>query len=197
VIISFFDFDGTITTKDTLWQIIRYQKGSFAMYTGVLRLLPALVAFKLKRIPAQEMKERVLTHFFANMKEEAFRRGCEDFCAIALPKLLREKALATIQQHQQNGSKVVVVTASPRYWVEPWCRKMGIQCIGSEMEVANEMITGRLLGINCNGEEKVKRIRQEFKLESYRVIYAYGDSAGDLPMLALAGDKASFKPFRG
>ncbi|MBV7530115.1 HAD family hydrolase [Chitinophaga sp. sic0106] len=194
--IAFFDFDGTITTRDTLWQIIRYQKGSVAMYAGIIRLLPALLAFKLKRIPAQEMKERVLAHYFGSMEEAVFRKGCEDFCAIALPGMLRDKALATIKKHQANGNIVVVVTASPRYWVEPWCKTLQIQCIGSELMVSNGRITGKIQGTNCNGEEKVNRIKKEFRLDNYRAIYAYGDSAGDLPMLALAGDKGTFKPFR-
>ena len=71
--IAFFDFDGTITDTDTLWQIIRFQKGNGAMYRGVLQLLPGLLQLKLKLIPAQEMKEKVLRHFFAGMKENDFQ----------------------------------------------------------------------------------------------------------------------------
>ncbi len=36
--IAFFDFDGTITRKDTLFEIIRYQKGPLALYAGMLLL---------------------------------------------------------------------------------------------------------------------------------------------------------------
>ncbi|MFB6458040.1 HAD-IB family hydrolase [Chitinophaga sp. Hz27] len=196
MIIAFFDFDGTITNTDTLWQIIRYQKGPGAMYRGILRLLPALLQFKLKQIPAQKMKEKVLRHFFSDMKESDFQAGCNAFCKDALPKMIRIKALDAIREHQRSGHEVVVVTASAYNWVAPWCEQHNIRCIGSVMEVMDEAITGKLQGINCNGEEKVNRIKQVYNLNDYTEIYAYGDSSGDKPMLALAGNKANFKPFR-
>ncbi|RAJ79304.1 HAD superfamily hydrolase (TIGR01490 family) [Chitinophaga dinghuensis] len=195
--IAFFDFDGTITTKDTLWEIIRFQRGQTALVSGVVRLLPSLLGFKLQRIPAQQMKEKVLTHFFGNMPAAKFAEACNRFCEEALPGFIREQALEAIRQHQQQGHEVVVVTASATHWVAPWCQAMGIKCIGSELEVRHEMITGKLQGINCNGEEKVERIRRVYHLQDYTNIYAYGDSSGDKPMLALAGNYAHFRPFRG
>jgi hypothetical protein len=53
----------------------------------------------------------------------------------------------------------------------------------------------RLIAANCYGQEKVTRICAELDLSEYNSIYAYGDSSGDKPMLALA-DKAFYKPFR-
>ncbi|CAL1518268.1 HAD family hydrolase [Chitinophaga sp. MM2321] len=193
--IAFFDFDGTITRKDTLWEIIRFHKGRAAMYTGMARLLPALLLFKMKQIPAQEMKERVLKYYFGEMTEQEFISGCEKFCQQRLPVLIREQALTAIRNHQQQGHRVVVVTASAQHWVAPWCNTENIGCIGSRMEVKDQYITGNLVGINCNGEEKVARIKQEFDLTQFNEIFAYGDSKGDKPMLALA-QHAAYKPFR-
>lgn len=193
--IAFFDFDGTITHKDTMWEIIRFQKGSAALYRGIARLAPGLVRFKLGRQTAQESKEQVLRHFFGGMPEEQFTENCRRFCRERLPLLVREPALAAIRKHQQEGRQVVVVTASAHNWVEPWCVAQGIDCIASTLEVQDGRITGRLSGVNCNGEEKVVRIQQRFNLHDYTDIYAYGDTSGDQPMLALA-QYATYKPFR-
>lgn len=192
--IAFFDFDGTITNKDTLWEIIRFHRGRAAMYAGIVQLLPALLRFKLKMTPAQDMKEQVLDYFFGEMSASDFAAGCEDFCRERLPSLIRPLALTAIRKHQQQGHHVVVVTASAQDWVAPWCRKENIVCLGTRLEVKNKQITGKIQGINCNGEEKVSRIRQAYRLENFREIYAYGDSEGDRPMLALA-QYAHFKPF--
>ncbi|HEY0608667.1 MAG TPA: haloacid dehalogenase-like hydrolase, partial [Chitinophaga sp.] len=77
----------------------------------------------------------------------------------------------------------------------PWCASMGITCIATQLEVKDERLTGNILGLNCNGEEKVCRIRAQYNLEQYENIYAYGDSNGDKAMLAIAGT-AIYKPFR-
>ncbi|HVI46165.1 MAG TPA: HAD-IB family hydrolase [Chitinophaga sp.] len=193
--IAFFDFDGTITCKDTLWEIIRFQKGATAMYAGIIKLLPDLVLFKLKKIPAQDMKQRVLEYFFGEMKEQQFADACRNFCHNRLPQLIRKPALTAIQNHQSSGHQVVVVTASAYHWVAPWCQSLGIACIATLLEVKDHRITGRILGINCNGHEKVARIMQEYNMEDYGEIYAYGDSEGDAPMLALS-PQPQFKPFR-
>ncbi|WP_143306826.1 HAD-IB family hydrolase [Chitinophaga vietnamensis] len=193
--IAFFDFDGTITNRDTLWEIVRFHRGRASLLAGVIMLSPALVLFKLKMISAQDMKQRVLQYFFGGMPEEVFRKGCEAFCRERLPHLLRPLALTAIRKHQRLGHQVVIVTASAQQWVMPWCRTIHVRCISTVLEVKNNRITGNILGANCNGEEKVRRIHEVFRLEEYQTIFAYGDSRGDKPMLSLA-QYPHYKPFR-
>lgn len=195
MIIAFFDFDGTITRKDTLWEIIRFYRGSASLYAGIVQLLPSLIRFKLKLISAQSMKEQVLEYFFGEIDFTTFKHCCDDFCKNELPKLIRPQALAAIKEHQQSGHHVVVVTASAQDWVAPWCRAENIVCLGTQLEVEHHRITGKIQGINCNGEEKVNRIKKAYRLENFNTIYAYGDTSGDLPMLELAQHK-NYKPFR-
>jgi phosphoserine phosphatase len=56
-------------------------------------------------------------------------------------------------------------------------------------------LTGRIDGRNCHGEEKPKRIAQEYPLATGDEIYTYGDSRADWPLLRL-GTVRFFKPFR-
>lgn len=193
--IAFFDFDGTITRRDTLFEIIRYQKGAIALYTGMLLLSPILVLFRLKLLSSHSTKQFVLRWFFRGTPAAQFRTLCEAFCRHRLPALLRPQALAAIQDHLAKGHLVAVVTASAQDWVAPWCATMGISCIATQLEVKDQQLTGNILGLNCNGDEKVCRIRAQYQLEQYENIYAYGDSNGDSAMLAIAGT-AVYKPFR-
>ncbi|PSL27641.1 HAD family hydrolase [Chitinophaga ginsengisoli] len=184
--IAFFDFDGTITTKDTLFEVIRFHKGNGALYTGLALLSPALVMMKLGLISKQKGKDLVLQYFFRNTPIDEFRDKCAAFCRNRLPGLIRENALKEINQHLTKGHRVVVVTASAQEWVKPWCDGVGIECIGTQLEIRNARVTGRIYGVNCNGEEKVRRIRQQYDLPIFGDIYAYGDTNGDRPMLQLA-----------
>ncbi|KAA2238518.1 HAD-IB family hydrolase [Chitinophaga agrisoli] len=193
--IAFFDFDGTITSRDTLFEIIQFQKGNAYFYTGMLLLSPALVLFKLKLISSHNMKQLVLRYFFKGTPVADFRKGCDDFCRQRLPGLLRSQALIAIKNHQAQGHQVAVVTASAQDWVAPWCAAIGISCIATQLEVKDEQLTGNILGLNCNGDEKVCRIKNEYDLAGFETIYAYGDSSGDKAMLSIAG-VPQFKPFR-
>ncbi len=193
--IAFFDFDGTITTKDTLLELIKYQKGNFLFYIGFLLNAPYLVAYKLKIIRNSTAKEKVLRFFFNKTPLSSFQLKCDAFASTELPSLIRPKALEEIKKLQDTGALVVIISASAKNWLLAWADKMNVQLIATMLEVKNEKLTGRIEGENCHGGEKVKRIQASYDLSQYDEIYCYGDSSGDKPMLAL-GTFSFYKPFR-
>lgn len=184
--IAFFDFDGTITTKDSFLEFIKFSKGSFAFWKGFLLLSPYLVALKAGLLSNQKAKERVLRYYYRDMTLEAFNIKCREFSQAIIPKLLRPKALERIQWHKANDMEVVLVSASPENWLKDWCAQMDIQLIGTKLELQADRITGNISGHNCHGDEKVRRIKEQYNLSDYQAVYAYGDTSGDRPMLALA-----------
>ena len=194
--IAFFDFDGTITTKDTLLEVIKHQKGKALFYTGFLMNTPTLVGLKLKMVSNQRAKERMLCHFFSGMDITAFQQACDKFIDDALPAIIRMDAIEEIQKLKAEGFEVVVVSASPTNWIKKWTDANGLGLIATNLQCNDGKVTGYIDGINNNAEEKVARIKAAYNLAEYDEIYCYGDSSGDKPMLAL-GTKAFYKPFRG
>jgi len=192
--IAFFDFDGTITKKDTLLEFIKFSKGKIRFYLGFIVNLPHLVAFKLGIISNQSAKEKILRFFLKDMPISVFKQYCEKFSKYVLPKLIRPKALKEIQRLKQNNTLVVIVSASPENWIEEWAQNLQLELIASRLELDGGKVTGKILGKNCHGDEKVSRIREIYDLSQYYIVAAYGDSIGDRPMLELA-TTAYYKPF--
>ncbi|MBE7170941.1 MAG: HAD-IB family hydrolase [Williamsia sp.] len=193
--IAFFDFDGTITTKDTLLEFIKFYRGEFNFYLGFLIYAPFLVAYKLGLIPNWVAKQKVLQFFFKGESIAQFQQRCEGFAAQKLPALLRPKALAEIKKLQAAGSTVVIVSASAENWIRPWAAQNNLGLMGTRLATKEGKITGKIDGQNCHGDEKVCRIKEKFDLAEYKEIYCYGDTSGDKPMLAI-GTKSFYKPFR-
>jgi phosphatidylglycerophosphatase C len=193
--IAFFDFDGTITTKDTLLEFIKYSKGRFKFYTGFLLNSPWLIALRLKLISNQAAKERILTWFFRNTPLAEFQQTCNEFAINIIPKLLRPKAVEEIAALRRNGTTIVIVSASPENWIRPWAGSLELNLIATRLQVSKNALTGKITDKNCHGKEKVNRIHELYQLPDYPIVYAYGDSSGDKPMLQLA-HTAFYKPFR-
>ena len=193
--IAFFDFDGTITEKDTLLEFIRFSKGNARFNLGFLLSSPWLIAYKLRLISNQRAKERILTFFFGRCPVNTFSAYCDRFSAEILPGLIRPGALVEISRLKEAGADVIIVSASPENWIRPWATAMQVTLLATRLEVSGNRLTGRIEGANCHGEEKVRRIRDAYQLKEYSQVYAYGDTKGDLPMLALA-DIRFYKPFR-
>ncbi|MGZ3940566.1 MAG: HAD family hydrolase [Flavisolibacter sp.] len=70
--IAFFDFDGTITNKDTLLEFIKFTKGWFQFYSGLALNLTYLIAYRLRIISNQTAKEKILKFFFYNTPVQKF-----------------------------------------------------------------------------------------------------------------------------
>lgn len=193
--IAFFDFDGTITTKDSFLEFIKYAKGPFAFYAGFALYSPVIVAFKVGLITNSQAKQIMLRHFFGKMSKAEFQQVADKFSEEVIPQLLRPKALIEIEKLKQSGAEIIIVSASAENWVYQWSEKVGAGWIATKLELFEEKITGKISGANCFGEEKVRRIKAEYDLSNYNEIYCYGDSPGDKPMLAL-GTISFYKPFR-
>lgn len=193
--IAFFDFDGTITTDDSLLGFIRFAVGNARFLIGLFVLSPILVSYKLKLIPNYRAKQIMLSWFFKGWKEEAFKNVANEYSLKHIDTIVRKKAMDKIGWHKKHGHKVVIVSASIESWLRPWCEKNSLELIASQLEIKDGVVTGELLSQNCCGQEKVNRIKSMYDLKLYDYIYAYGDSSGDKHMLELANERF-YKPFR-
>ena len=214
-----FDFDGTLTTRDTFLAFIRHARGSLAFLWGMLLHSPWLVLMKLGLYPNWKAKQRVFAHFFKGMTIDDFNQQCW-FFAYDKRSLIRPKAIEALRQAQAEGARVLIVSASVENCVgrcieaalatapqqpstntqhpstsPPKQGAWGVLYLCTQIEVDGEHLTGRLLGKNCYGAEKVNRIQEALpQREGYELI-AFGDSRGDKEMLDYA-DERHYKPFR-
>lgn len=189
----FSDFDGTLTTTDSMMSIIIHQRGKFGLALAMLRILPWVILMFMGRYSNQRTKERLLHNCFGKMTEEEFNAFCLDF-ADRHRHILRKSLYDNLMEYQRQGDEVVVVTASPENWVSRLVPEFKV--LGTKMEFSPRF-TGRFLTPNCYGQEKVNRILKAYpELESDRASFhvtAFGDSRGDKEMLEFA-DEQYFKP---
>lgn len=193
--LALFDLDGTLTRRDTLSDLLVRHFGLGHCVAVGLRVLPQLVGVPLRLVHRDVAKVHVLRHFFGGMTDAEFRALSEHYALRHLSKLLRPQARERLNWHKASGHRVIIVSASVVDWIRPWAESEGVEVIATELERQDGRITGNLAGPNCRGEEKVNRLRAVLNLEDYHPVYAYGDTAGDHQMLAMA-DHAVYRGMR-
>lgn len=193
--IAFFDFDGTISNKDTVSIFQQMMKSKTEYLLGKFFFtLPYLFLYKIKLINVDHLK-KARTHFFFKGKSEMdLKKKSEKFNKEILPGILRSAAIRRIHWHKERGDLVVIVSASLDILLKPFCKENALELITNELCFENGICNGNIHSAECNGNEKVNRIRHQYNLDDYEEIYAYGDTGGDLPMLSIATHK-HFKPF--
>ena len=194
--IAFFDFDGTITTHDSLIKFIKYYSGNFRFYLGLMILSPILISYKIKIIPNYIAKEKLLKYFFKNATESEFKQISTDYSLNHIQKILRSEAVDKLNWHKHQNHTIVIVSASLECWLKPWCEQNGFELVATKLDIKDEKIIGNLSTKNCYGIEKVNRIKEKYNLSLYDSIYSYGDTKGDKEMLELADiDKRFYQSF--
>jgi HAD superfamily hydrolase (TIGR01490 family) len=190
-----FDFDGTITRRDTLIAFIKFAKGKKAFYKGFMRYMPLLLAYKLRLYPNWKIKQKIISYFFKNMPLGEFTTLGQKFISV-INDFIRPEVVAIIKDYRQQGATIYVISASVENWVEPWCRNVGINNIIATRVAtdANGLLTGCFATCNCYGREKVVRLLEKEPDRATYTLFVYGDSRGDRELMALA-DKSWYRDY--
>jgi len=186
-VLAVFDFDGTLTYHDTFLRFLLYAAGPLCWSFYLVILIPSAIRYFFSRLPRQDFKEKAATLFLKGKSEMEVKGLAEEFVQRKLPKHFRPDALKRLEWHRSQGHRCIVVSASPEIYLDIWGRGEGIEIIATKLELNGEgALTGRLEGLNCRGEEKVRRLKERLgPLDSFE-IFAYGDSPGDHPLLEIA-----------
>lgn len=187
-----FDFDGTVTRKDTFTAFIKFAKGKTACYRGFIRYSPLLVAYKLRLYPNWKIKQKIIGYFFKNMPVSEFAALGQKFSGM-IDHFVRPEILQAIRNYRQQGATVYVISASIENWIEPWCRSNGIDhIIATRVETdSGGLLTGYFSTKNCYGQEKVVRFLEKEPDRNTYILFVYGDSRGDKELMAFA-DKSRY-----
>ena len=187
--LALFDFDGTITTRETFPDFIKLAVKPRRLAIGKLLFAPLVAGYRLGLVPATLVRASIVRFAFGGVAEEGISSAGEAFARDVLPQLLRPEAMQRIQWHKARGDTVVVVSGGFDLYLSHWCSQHGLALVCSKLESAGGVFTGRYLGTQCVGAEKCRRVREHYDVAGVPKVYAYGDTSEDLAMLGMAHEK--------
>jgi phosphatidylglycerophosphatase C len=196
VVVAAFDFDGTLTRGDTLIPFLWRSLGLWLFCRAMVLSAPWLLAYLLGLITNEHAKTRLLRMSVSGWTAQRATRSAEQFVSQVLPGMWRSSALEQLRDHQQRGHQCVLISASPDLYLEAVARLLRVDgLICTRMALDQGHYTGELATPNCYGPQKVIRLegwlRDHVGAQAFE-LYAYGDSAGDRELLAVA-DHAWFR----
>jgi len=184
-----FDFDGTLTVKDSFMAFIAWRSGAPRFLLGMVQLIPAALAYLIHRDRGL-IKMAAVRIFLGGRRIKKKKTSADGFARATAGKLFRPDALAAWNGWGTQGATRVIVTASPEILIAPFAKRLGAEgLIGTRLEFDDQdRVTGRFIGLNCRAAEKVARLTQAYGPD-LKLTAAYGDTSGDTEMLAAAERK--------
>ena len=130
---ALYDFDGTITTKDT----------TILLLVALLKLRPwrflGLIWFLFRMIEAsdslckQGYKNKAIGYLIKDLSDMRLSGALKDF-RNKVKFLYRPSVVASIDQAIQDGCTVVIVTASPSFAISDCVSDLPVIVLGTEFE---------------------------------------------------------------
>ncbi len=190
VVFAAFDFDGTLTWRDTLLPFLRRLLGTPTLLWVLFICSPWLLAYALRLTSNHRAKARLLHAALAGRTVSEVESCARSFVQDDLPLQWRPWALQRLVEHQNAGHRCLLVSASTSLYMHLAGESLGVDAVlCTEMEVVDGRYSGRLATPNCHGEEKVRRLQAWLAQQQGNTaieLHAYGDTSGDRPMLRLA-----------
>jgi phosphatidylglycerophosphatase C len=192
-VVAAFDFDGTLTRRDTLIPFLARSLGWPGFLLALLKSSPWLAGYALRLVPNDVAKARLLSYALAGRSIAEVDAWAACWLAHDLPHQLQAWTMARLQQHQRAGHCCVMVSASPDVYLAGAARHLGFDgLVCTQLEVLDGRLSGKMQTPNCHGEQKVLRLnawlteRFGAAAATKLTLHAYGDSKGDKPMLRMA-----------
>lgn len=186
-VVAAFDVDGTLTIGDCVTPFLRRAAGR-RLWTTLLRHPLALVASAAHR-DRDRLKELACSALRGIEATEIEQLG-RAFAREVGEERLRDDTVARLRRHRELGHTVILASASLDPYLMPLGSSLGVDAVVCTVleQGLDGRLTGRLVGANCRGAEKARRV-QEWLRENGLAdaeLWAYGDSSGDDELLALA-----------
>lgn len=188
-----FDFDGTLTKKDSLFDFLKFSFSS-QYYQHFILFTPLFVLCKLHILDMGKVKEKFISSFLKGKSYVEINQIAQNYFKAKFPELIHLKADEYIKNVSNYNDKFIV-SASLDIWLKPFADHygMGLICTKAKFDDKGNF-TGKFASANCNKLEKKNRIEKEIDLTLYDEIIAFGDTSGDKAMFEIA-TKSYFKHF--
>lgn len=185
--IAFFDLDGTITHRDTLFPLVlRFLSRRPLRLIRLLRVAPAVVRFASDR-DRGALKQSLLRATMHGIPREEILQVSRKFVTDTIAQTCFADALAAIRRHREHGHYLVLMSASVDFYVPEFGRQLGFdQVISTGVAWRGEELEGTLTTPNRRGEEKARCFQELVSARGDTHTFAYGNSDSDLPHLKLA-----------
>jgi len=188
VTVAAFDVDDTLTVRDCVVPFMRSVAGTGRLMKVMLSNVGETIQ-NVRRRDRDALKAKFVSGVFSGRNAREIESLGIQFASKVADGWLRSDVAARMRWHQEQGHVVILVSASLGSYLHPLGDLLEVDAVlCTELEEVDGILTGKLEGKNCRGEEKASRIQKWCEgagIDVEDLVYAYGDSSGDVQMLEL------------
>ena len=185
--IVLFDLDKTLISCDSLKQLLLFllRRDFYKFYFKI----PFLIKISLLHFfSGCDHRTKTKSKFFSKILEgyskEQINKFSKEFANLIFLNFKNKKIYKKLINLKKIGDKVYIVTASADFYCKFIAKLFKAKLISTKVNL-NKKEFGNIIGKNCFGKEKKKRVLKEIKNFKKKYSILYTDSKTDIPLLKI------------
>lgn len=195
-ILAFFDMDYTLLDTSSGLLYVKYLRQTDQIRRRLLlRVAWWTLLYKLTLIDMARAMPK-MTVFAANASAAATMADCRKWFAAMVRPHLNVAAVEKIRWHQQQGHRIVVISASTQFAVQPVAEHLRLDYLSTQLAVDGDRLTGDIIEPVCYADGKIVWAKQYADQHGadLRDAFFYTDSLSDRPLLEIVGHPIAVNP---
>jgi len=197
--LAIFDLDNTILNGDSDYSWINFliEKGFVDKDEYERKNKYFYDQYYQGKLNYDEWAEFALTTI-KGKKPEEIEDILSKFLNEVIEPMINIYALKLLHDHTHNNDIMLLASATNSVIVEPIAKRLGFKnVVSTEVEIIDEIYTGKVLGIPALSEGKLIKVKEwmlQNRIESFDNTSFYSDSINDLPLLAVVSKPVAVNP---
>ena len=196
---AIFDLDRTLTVRGCFTPFALYAaKKHPSCFISLPSILLAASANSLGFYQRDDLKLLIWRKVLGGLPRARIEALGTEFGKTWAKNELRQETRAVLKRHKEAGDRLVLATAAMDIVAQPFGRSLGFDDIISTRTAwtADGRVSGAFDGLNCYGEEKLRRVKKALRDIYPASATAYSDHITDLPLLLWVGNGVAVNPHK-
>ena len=201
--IAFFDVDGTLLNSTIAHCYIWLRTSSMhplLKFFWIIGFIPKAIFYLILDRISRPQFNRVFYQNYRGLDVDAIKTSASAMFEEYLKQKVYPEAITQIQEHKERGHKVVLLTGSLDFIVQPIADYFGADAVlAPKLAEHGRKFAGELTTEPLIGEQKaiaMKKFSEQADIP-LEICYAYGDGKSDIPMLNAVGYPVAVNPSKG
>jgi len=195
-VIAFFDMDYTVLDTSSGLEYVKHHRQQERISARLLLYIAWwTVMYKVASVDMNRAVPKLLS-YVGEVSASKLMADSYEWVNQSLKTHIAPRAVELIQCHRQQGHRVVLISASTQFAVQPVAEQLNIDFICSQVVIVADRMTGDIVDPPCYGAGKITWA-QHYADEHAAALadaYFYTDSHSDQPLLDLVGHPVAVNP---
>jgi HAD superfamily phosphoserine phosphatase-like hydrolase len=154
---------------------------AYLLMLSPVKIIANLTGLKIKKI---------LLSFLKGISKERMELVARKYAMYLEENFLIDEVYDLLNHDQKSTKRIFVISAGYSIYIKYFLANLNLEIISNDFSFSHGSFDGNILGNDCYGHEKLKRLQVAVnEIKPFKILASYSDSLTDIPLFNISKDK--------